>query len=189
MGGAAREHVWVKIDRNFWKSRATAISASRIRQPLRPHRRGPASGAGARSPSLSRCFVFVWPSSHVVYFFWPNLLLPAWPIMCVISSFFTAQIFGILEIGNMWGPQVSSSPNHRQGRRWIFEICAFFPSPSSGLFVFPLISSGLFVSLFPSRVRVFWIFFRVRLHDHIFLYNGFLLYTKDNLSYRLGSVT
>ena len=28
MGGAAREHEWVKkIDRNFWKSRATAISA------------------------------------------------------------------------------------------------------------------------------------------------------------------
>ena len=69
---------------------------------------------------------------------------------------------------------------------WIFEIYAFF---SLSLFVFPLISSGLFVSLFPSRVRVFWNFFRVRLHDHIFLYNGFLLYTKDNLSYRLGSVT
>ena len=88
-------------------------------------------------------------------FFWPSLLLPAWPVMCVISSFFTAQIFGILEIGNIWGPQISSSPNHRQGQRWIFEICAFFPSPSSGLFVFPLISSGLFVSLSPSRVRVF----------------------------------
>ena len=35
-----------------------------------------------------------------------------------------------------------------------------FPSPSSGLFVFPLISSGLFVSLSPSRVMVFWNFFR-----------------------------
>ena len=35
MGGAAREYVWVKIDRNFWKSRATAISA-----------RGPAPGTG-----------------------------------------------------------------------------------------------------------------------------------------------
>ena len=108
-----------------------------IRQPLRPHMRGPASGAGARSPSLSRCFVFVWPSSHVVYFFWPNLLLPAWPIMCVISSFFTAQIFGILEIGNMWGPQISSSPNYRQGRRWIFKICAFFSLSLIWLFRFP----------------------------------------------------
>jgi len=29
-------------------------------------------------------------------------------------------------------------------------------------------------------------FFRVRLHDHILLYNGFLLYTKDDLLYWLG---
>ena len=170
----------------------------------------------------------------MVYFFWPNLLLPAWPIMCVISSFFTAQIFGILEIGNMWGPQISSSPNHRQGRRWIFEICAFFslsliwpfrfpsqliwpfpscsaPAASSQLAVFfsHIIPAAVFstsqptvfsshttpagasstsqanraVSLSPSRVRVFWNFFRVRLHDHILLYNEFLLYTKDDLSY------
>ena len=70
-------------------------------------------------------------------FFWPSLLLPAWPVMCVISSFFTAQIFGILEIRNMWGPQISSSPNHRQGRRWIFKICAFFSLSLIWPFRFP----------------------------------------------------
>ena len=70
-------------------------------------------------------------------FFWSSLLLPAWPVMCVISSFFTAQIFGILEIGNMWGPQISSSPNYRQGRRWIFKICAFFSLSLIWPFRFP----------------------------------------------------
>ena len=172
MGGAAREHVWVKIDRNFWKSRATAISASRIRQPLRPHRRGPASGAGARSPSLSHCSVFVWPSSPLVYFFGPVCLQPRF------LGYWKLEICGVHKY------QALQTTDRDGG--WIFEIYAFF---SLSLFVFPLISSGLFVSLFPSRVRVFWNFFRVRLHDHIFLYNGFLLYTKDNLSYRLGSVT
>ena len=60
-----------------------------IRQPRRPHSRGPGSGAGARSFPF-RCSVFVWPSSPSD-FFWPSLLLPAWPVMRVISSFFSAQ--------------------------------------------------------------------------------------------------
>ena len=61
-----------------------------IRQPRRPHSRGPGSGAGARSFPF-RCSAFVWPSSPSGLFFWPSLLLPAWPVMRVISSFFSAQ--------------------------------------------------------------------------------------------------
>ena len=160
MGGAAREHEWVKIDRNFWKSRATAISASRIRQPLRPHRRGPASGAGARSPSLSRCFVFVWPSSHVVYFFGPVCCCRRGPLCVSLVHFLQPRFLGYwkLEICGVHKYQALQTTDRDGGG--FLKYVPSFPSPSSGFFVFPLISSGLFVSLSPSRVMVFWNFFR-----------------------------
>ena len=63
-----------------------------IRQSRRPYSRGPGSGAGARSFPF-RCSVFVWPSSPSGLFFWPSLLLPAWPVMRVISSFFFSPVY------------------------------------------------------------------------------------------------
>ena len=126
-----------------------------IRQPLRPHRRGPASGAGARSPSLSRCFVFVWPSSHVVYFFGPVCCCRRGPLCVSLVHFLQPRFLGYwkLKICGVHKYQALQTTD-RDGGGFLKSVPSF-PSPSSGLFVFPLISSGLFVSLSPSRVRVF----------------------------------
>ena len=74
----------------IWPSRATYLSNNRSDSRGDPTAAG-RDPARERAPSLSAVPFLSGPVRPPVYFFWPNLLLPAWPVMRVISSFFSAQ--------------------------------------------------------------------------------------------------
>jgi len=75
----------------IWPSRATSLSNNRSDS------RGDPTAAGwdparEHAPSLSAVPFLSGPVRPPV-FFWPSLLLPAWPVMRVISSFFFSPVY------------------------------------------------------------------------------------------------